>query len=126
MLLIVGGAKQGKRKIALEQTGCTLRDVGDGGAVVDRLHLLIREELKQGREISPLLERMLKKQAVVCDEIGCGIVPADAFERRWREEVGRACQFLAAHAQQVIRVTCGIPVVIKGAPEESVRGEKGE
>ena len=26
---------------------------------------------------------------IVCDEIGCGLVPVDAFEREYREAVGR-------------------------------------
>ena len=117
MLLIVGGAGQGKRKIALEQTGCTQQDIGEDREIVDHLHLLIRKYLEQGREISPLLEKMLNKKAVLCDEIGCGVVPSDAMERRWREEVGRACQYLANRAQRVIRVTCGIPMVLKDSSQ---------
>ena len=30
-------------------------------------------------------------RVLVTDEIGCGIVPADAFERLYREETGRLC-----------------------------------
>ena len=122
MLLIVGGAGQGKLNIALEQTGCTVQDVGEDGLIVDSLHLLIRERLAQGRELSTWLEQMLPKQAVVCDELGCGVVPADAFERRWREEVGHACQFLARHARRVVRVTCGIPMVLKESSRPSFAG----
>ena len=79
MLLIVGGAGQGKRKIALEQTGCTQQDIGEDREIVDHLHLLIRKYLEQGWEISPLLEKMLNKQAVLCDEIGCGV---DVYKRQ--------------------------------------------
>lgn len=114
MILIIGGASQGKLQFALRHTGCSLEDVGGDGTVADKLHLLIRESLEQDGDIDALLLRMLTKRAVICDEIGCGVVPVDAFERRWRDEVGRACQFLAGQAEQVIRVTCGIPLYLKG------------
>lgn len=118
MMLLIGGANQGKLEIALRLTGCARDAARPGGEIVDKLHWLIREVLEQGGDLDALLQQMLTKQAVICDEIGCGIVPADALERRWRDEVGRACQALAARAQQVIRVTCGIPIYLKGAPDE--------
>lgn len=58
--------------------------------------------------LSGPLDRIL-----VTDEIGCGIVPADAFERLYREETGRVCCRLAAEARQVWRVTCGMGMRIK-------------
>ena len=45
---------------------------------------------------------------VVCDEVGLGVVPLDPFERRWREETGRALCLLAAAAERVERVSCGL------------------
>lgn len=48
-------------------------------------------------------------------EIGYGLVPVDAFDRRYRElEAGRICTVLAANSDQVDRVVCGIGVTIKG------------
>lgn len=44
---------------------------------------------------------------LVCDDIFCGIVPVDAFERAWRERTGRFLQELAARAH-VTRIFCGI------------------
>ena len=41
------------------------------------------------------------------------IVPLEAFDRRWREETGRALCILAQNSQRVVRVTCGIGQVIK-------------
>ena len=95
MILIIGGASQEKLQFALRYTGCSLDDVGGDGIVADKLHLLIRETLEQDGDIGALLIRMLAKRSVICDEIGCGVVPVDAFERRWRDEVGLSFQFLA-------------------------------
>lgn len=52
---------------------------------------------------------------IVSDEVGYGVVPIDAFERRYRETVGRVCTELAAASSRVHRVICGIGTVIKDA-----------
>ena len=44
---------------------------------------------------------------MIADEIGCGIVPVDAFERAYRDEAGRLCQLLAREAGAVYRVIFG-------------------
>lgn len=46
-------------------------------------------------------------------EIGGRIVPMDAGERRAREAAGRR-RLLAARADTVIEMFCGIPTVLKG------------
>ena len=51
---------------------------------------------------------------IISDEIGYGLVPLDPFEREWREQTGRVCCEIAARADMVLRVTAGIPLVIKG------------
>ena len=51
---------------------------------------------------------------VLLREVGCGIVPIDDNERAWRERAGRLGCLLAAQAEIVVRVTCGIGRVIKG------------
>ena len=50
---------------------------------------------------------------LVSEEVGYGIVPADAFERQYREAVGRVCTALAAKSRRVTRVVCGIGTVLK-------------
>ena len=50
---------------------------------------------------------------VVSDEIGLGVVPLEPFERRWREETGRALCRLAAASERVERVCCGLGVRLK-------------
>ena len=41
-------------------------------------------------------------------------MPLDAQERAWREAVGRMSCELASQAETVVRMVCGIPVVLKG------------
>ena len=50
---------------------------------------------------------------VTADEIGCGIVPMEAFERGYRETDGRICQRIAAYSEEVHRVICGLGMRIK-------------
>lgn len=50
---------------------------------------------------------------VVSNELGYGVVPMEKKDRLWREAVGRICTCLAARADEVVRVVCGIGVKIK-------------
>ena len=52
---------------------------------------------------------------LVSDEVGYGVVPIDAFDRAYRETVGRICTKLAGYSHRVTRVVCGIGTVIKDA-----------
>ena len=51
---------------------------------------------------------------ILCDEIGCGIVPMEKEEREYRELVGRIMGMVVSRAQRVERLVCGIPQVLKG------------
>lgn len=50
----------------------------------------------------------------VTNEVGLGVVPENAQARRYRDLVGRASQILAARAESVTLVCCGIPLPLKG------------
>lgn len=52
---------------------------------------------------------------VICvtNEVGLGIVPDNALARRYRDLVGTCNQLLGKKADEVILVSCGIPVKIK-------------
>ena len=49
---------------------------------------------------------------IISDDIFCGVVPIDAFQRNWREETGLALQKIAKNAA-VWRVFCGIATRIQ-------------
>lgn len=50
----------------------------------------------------------------VTSEVGLGVAPENAQARRYRDLVGRANQILAARADSVTLVCCGIPLHLKG------------
>ena len=61
-----------------------------------------------------LAEKLSRNEIVIATETGCGIVPAEVKERKRREDAGRLACALAARADVVIRVCCGLPQVLKG------------
>lgn len=77
----------------------------------------VRRILKQGESPLNFFERNLGHLAdkvLIGDEVGSGVVPADPFERLWRDETGRLYQLLAAQAELVDRVWAGLPSRLKG------------
>lgn len=124
MKFITGGAYQGKLEYAkklypdtewADGEGCSLQELLSCGGV-DHFHLFVRRWLQEGRAPKELTKAILDKNGsliIVCDEIGCGLVPVDAFEREYREAVGRICTELVKYADEVYRVTCGTGVRLR-------------
>ena len=50
---------------------------------------------------------------MICNEVGCGVVPMLKEEREYREQVGRMQVILAKSSESVERVICGIAQKIK-------------
>ena len=50
---------------------------------------------------------------LVTNEVGLGIVPADALSRRYRDLLGRCNQRVAAVADRVTLLVAGIPLAVK-------------
>jgi adenosylcobinamide kinase/adenosylcobinamide-phosphate guanylyltransferase len=114
MILIIGGAASGKREY-LRSLGFDDEQIADavldGRPALANLHQLVFADPESAPD---LLEPLLAKQAVTCDEVGAGIIPADPAERNAREATGRICNQLAQQATEVVRMVAGIPVRIKG------------
>lgn len=116
LTLIIGGAGQGAEEYALAHFGRAAAYTPQGAAQADVL-LNLEEWLRSEREPLPKLERLLEQNpniAIVCRELGCGVVPMEAESREWRERTGRVCCALAQRAERVVRIWCGIPTVLKG------------
>mgnify|MGYP005766682153 CR=1 FL=1 len=115
MRLYVGGRCQGKTAYVAAQTGldpvCCTPAEAMGAPAINCLHLTLRQVVEEGGTGEAFAKALLAHNpgaVVVCDEIGLGVVPLDPFERRWREETGRALCLLAAAAERVERVICGL------------------
>lgn len=127
MIMITGGAFQGKReclkrlyKLAdneiLSGADCPLDSVFTAAAVAD-FQEIVRRLLAENIDVSEFTERFCNENpgaAVIINEIGSGIIPIEKSERIYREETGKAGCIIAAHSETVIRVFCGIPEAIKG------------
>ena len=50
---------------------------------------------------------------LVTNEVGLGIVPDNSLARKYRDLVGRCNTVLAKKADEVILVSCGIPLTLK-------------
>jgi len=121
MTIYLGGAGHGQAALCEKETGliprrCTPEEAMTAPAVAD-LHLLLRDVLSSGGDARAFARELLARNpgaAVTCDEIGGGIVPLDPFERRWREETGRALgDLLSAPGTRLVRVWYGIGEALK-------------
>ena len=113
MILIIGGAGQGKLDYVLQKTGY-------GPAQVARTPEEARTRpVFAGLEDWPELDEAALLEAnpdviLICDEVGCGVVPVEPAQRARREAVGRLCCRLEERAERVERIFCGLPMVLKG------------
>lgn len=109
MILVIGGAYQGKGDFVRNVLGAAEDDV------LYNAHEKIRAWLDAGRDPwQEMADALSGKTVVTCDEIGMGIVPIEKSERVWREVTGRIMCDTAKAADTVYRVQCGIAVKIKG------------
>lgn len=137
MILIIGGRSQGKTTFAHEKYGpdavfidnlhdiikgwlvCLPEDytdkhvankpINDGTANID----MSEADILSSAFIQNVMNDIPPDAIVICDEVGCGIVPLDRSERLYRDIVGHVCCAIAARAENVIRVHCGIGMKIK-------------
>ena len=131
MKLVIGGYAQGKLNTVLENGQGMSPVIFDGvlpdekqlktieknqNVIINHFHVWVRERLMQGGTPEEEMRAFLQNDKdciIISDEIGNGIVPADAFEREYRERTGRLLAELADRADEVVRVICGIAQKIK-------------
>ena len=123
MVLLIGGAYQGKTAYAKQTYG--LRDADIFTCEGETLNLSVpclrhlerfaRACVRAGKEPPDEKARLdLHGKILICEDISCGVVPMDAEAREWREAVGRMNAALAARADTVTRMFCGLPMELKG------------
>ncbi|MBR3560864.1 MAG: bifunctional adenosylcobinamide kinase/adenosylcobinamide-phosphate guanylyltransferase [Oscillospiraceae bacterium] len=108
MIFLFGPLWSGKRAAAREILHC------DDAELARRAVWDVQELARARADLETLAEELADKDVVIATEVGGGIVPVDAAERTARERAGRLNCLLAERADTVVRVFCGIPMVIKG------------
>ncbi|MDR0312722.1 MAG: bifunctional adenosylcobinamide kinase/adenosylcobinamide-phosphate guanylyltransferase [Treponema sp.] len=126
MILIFGGAYQGKLACALERFRLTESDVyrcsiDDVDMPVNRriiyeidkwILALIKKDVVVEEAVSQFITAN-KEAIIISNDISCGVVPVDPVLRKWREAVGKTLTALSRNSDEVIRLFCGIQTRIK-------------
>ena len=122
MVLIIGGAYQGtteyaKKTYSLQDADiftCENTGIDTNARVIRHLERFALACVRAGKEPAEALRALdLSDKILICEDISCGVVPMDAVEREWREAVGRMNAMLAAKAERVTRLFCGLPLELK-------------
>ena len=100
MIFITGPLYSGKRTFARTLPGTCIADVQDLAAEAD--------------DLEKLADKLAAYDIVLATEVGGGVVPIDPAQRAAREAAGRLACLLAARADCVVQMFCGIPTVLKG------------
>lgn len=123
--MIIGGAFQGKTRYARELypgltfcdgETCSLEEVLQTQGVIHFQRFLWRcleENMLDGKNLAREMIENNPEMVIVSEEVGYGLVPTEPFERKYREYTGRVCTELAAYAERVDRVVCGVGMRIK-------------
>lgn len=123
MILIIGGAYQGKTAYAKKTYGiqdaeiftCETETLDLTARCLRHLERFALACVRAGKEPADVLAGLdLHGKILICEDISCGVVPIDPEQRAWREAVGRMNAMLAARAERVTRIFCGLPMELKG------------
>lgn len=109
MILVIGGAFQGQEAFAVEKLNIS-KD-----KIFTDFHKAVQNWLDQDADIEEEITKLINAdyKVITSDEVGLGIVPLDRKVREWREATGRALCRIAAEADEVYRISCGIGMKIK-------------
>lgn len=141
MKMVIGGTFQGKLAYAKARYQVTDGWVDGAQCEVEALerckgvyhfHELVRSMIKasekdqswiasadnQAETFAAWLYEKNPEIIIVTNELGYGIVPMDQFDREYREMTGRICCALAKRSEEVVRVACGLGMVIKSTKEK--------
>ena len=125
MILIFGGAYQGKLEYALETFAVAPDDVfrcsRDGMVSLEKTVICGLEDFvysctvdgKEARDVLSSMEPQLRDKILIADDISQGLVPMDATDRAYREMMGRTLIWLAREADSVFRIFCGLGQQLK-------------
>ncbi len=124
MILIIGGAYQGKLTYAMEVLGISREQVCDCQREpvdfskrciwhMEQACLACVEKGVEPKDYFQAHRAQWQDSVLICRDIFGGVVPVDATCREWRQATARLCQYLAGEATQVSRIFCGLEQRLK-------------
>ena len=120
MILIIGGAYQGKLDFAKETFGITDADVHTctAGDIDFSKRCIYKIEEFSAHHNDPIgyfqaHREEWKNSVLILEDIFCGVVPMGAENRAWRQNTGRLAQYLSREAERVSRIFCGLEQRLK-------------
>ena len=125
MIMITGGAAQGKTAFAKEHcpdvrfidgADCGEEELFSCGGIRQFHQYIRRFSERIAKDPEGFAKELYEADpgiVVVTTEIGCGLVPIEQEDRDYRDAVGKTCTALASLSEEVWLVTCGIPKRIK-------------
>ena len=115
MILIIGGAYQGKLDFAKSMFGITDADVHTCSADEIDFTKSCIDKIEEFTYAHPdpvnyfLTHREEWRSSIlILQDIFCGVVPMGAENRVWRQKTGQLAQYLSREATQVSRIFCGL------------------
>lgn len=102
---VTGPMASGKREYVLDTLGISAPE-----AAFEVQELLRKEP---DMDVAGLVEELSRFQAITQTEVGAGVIPLAAAEREWRERAGRLACLLASRADIVVRMVCGVPIIVR-------------
>ncbi len=133
MILVTGGVCQGKAEIAkslsrqqrkehrdgeplvVEENAKSVQELFDADVIL-QYHLWIRKWMAEHKDPYDITKKIMERNPnviITLAQVGCGVVPIKAFDRQYRETVGRIGCLLAEQAREVYLVNCGLAQQIK-------------
>ena len=119
MVLIYAGAYQGKLDFARKNFRIKDEDICYCNSDMESIDFgkkVIYGYEKRGKSADEYIKAQLplmNDKIIICEDISRGLVPMDKLERAWRETNGRVVNAVAAEADEVYTVFCGIESRIK-------------
>lgn len=103
MVFVTGPLCSGKRTFAQKLGGRQVYDVQD-----------LVADAADAADLNRLADELADYDVVTAAEVGGGVVPIDPAARAAREAAGRLACLLAARADCVVQMFCGLPTILKG------------
>ena len=126
MILIIGGAYQGKLDYAKRKFGiseddifCCSRDKAEidfGRRVILHLDEFVYACTAAGKDSRRYLAENRSRwenSIIILNDVSCGLVPMEPLDRAYREAVGRTAVYLGKEARSAVRVFAGLAKNLK-------------